>query len=73
MMSTDDQLETTNCGSSGHVTDDVKLPERVKVATPKCLRLNILVTMRDSYLASTDHQSERTVCGSSGHVTNDVT
>ena len=56
MMSTDDQLETTNCGSSGHVTDDVKLPERVKVATPKCLRLNILVTMRDSYLASTDHQ-----------------
>jgi len=26
MVSTDNQQETTNCGSNGHVTDDIKWP-----------------------------------------------
>jgi len=53
-------------------TDDVTWPERVKVVTPKCLRLIILAVVQDRDIVSTDDQYERTICSSNCHVIDDI-
>jgi len=64
MVSTDDQQETTKCGSNGHVTDDVTWPERVKVMTR-----NVWSSISRQPCEIVTWRQQTT----NGHVTDDIT
>jgi len=53
--------------------DDVTWLEKVKVVTPKFLKLNISTTVRDTWSVHIDYQQETAHCESNGHMTDDVT
>jgi len=53
--------------------DDVTWPQKVKIATPISLKLNISKIVREMRLVKTDYQWETAYQESNGHVTDDVT
>jgi len=61
--------ETPYCESNGHMTDDVTWPQQVKVVSPTSLKVNILMTVWDTWSVyiETPH------CECIGHFTDYIT
>jgi len=56
MIIIDHQQESAHAESDGHVTDDLTLPQKVKVVTPISLGPHISLTVQDRCMISMDRQ-----------------
>ena len=48
-------------------------PKKIKVVTPKYLKLSMSTTVQDTYSVRVDYQYETAHCKSNGHVTYGIT
>jgi len=55
MVTIDHQQKTTYADSNGHVIDNLKWPQKVKVVIPLSLKRYISVTVQDRRMFAIDH------------------